>query len=264
MNPIDFLSEFQAEAGEKLDVIANQLLRLERDATNAQPVREMFLAAHTVKGGAAMLRLTDVEALAHGLEDLLTAFRDQGRSLDPTTADLLFQAIDMLRALVLSAGEAAIGAEPGAAVVAFTARLREAATGTPAPAPAPVAAAPTDARTVRALVVDDSATVRELHSILLEDAGYEVRSCADGEEALSLALGETYAVVVAGLQLRGLHGFELSRKLRASTGYATVPIVLLSSDADAVLEAQAKQSGATALLRKSGAADSLLVKQLAA
>src|SRR6185295_19048140 len=71
MNPMDFLDEFQAEANEKLDTIATQLLRLERDASNTQPVREMFLAAHTVKGGAAMLRLTAVETLAHGLEDLL-------------------------------------------------------------------------------------------------------------------------------------------------------------------------------------------------
>ena len=73
----EFLSEFQLEAGEKLDTIASQLLRLERDATNPQPVREMFLAAHTIKGGAAMLRLTDVEALAHALEEVLSSFRDQ-------------------------------------------------------------------------------------------------------------------------------------------------------------------------------------------
>ena len=77
MDLTEFLSEFQLEAGEKLDTIASQLLRLERDATNPQPVREMFLAAHTIKGGAAMLRLTDVEALAHALEEVLSSFRDQ-------------------------------------------------------------------------------------------------------------------------------------------------------------------------------------------
>src|SRR5437660_10209665 len=100
MNPMDFLAEFQAEAGEKLDLMASQLVRFERDATNPQPVREMFLAAHTIKGGAAMLRLTDVEGLAHAVEDLLSAFRDGVRLLDAATADLLFQSIDRLRALV--------------------------------------------------------------------------------------------------------------------------------------------------------------------
>ena len=63
MDLTEFLGEFQLEAGEKLDIMASQLLRLERDVTNPMPVRELFLAAHTIKGGAAMLRLTDVQVL---------------------------------------------------------------------------------------------------------------------------------------------------------------------------------------------------------
>ena len=114
MNPMDFLDEFQAEANEKLDTIATQLLRLERDASNTQPVREMFLAAHTIKGGAAMLRLTAVETLAHALEDLLSVFRDQERALDSATADLLFQTIDRLRELIANADPDAVGARGGA------------------------------------------------------------------------------------------------------------------------------------------------------
>src|SRR5437868_6079729 len=124
MNPMDFLVEFQAEAGEKLDLIANQLLRLERDATDPQPVREMFLAAHTIKGGAAMLRLSDVEALAHALEDLLTALREQQRTLDGATADVLFQAIDQVRELIGSASSNAVGAEVDARIAAFAEQLR--------------------------------------------------------------------------------------------------------------------------------------------
>src|SRR5688572_28916801 len=129
MNPLDFLAEFQAEAVEKLDIIASQLLRLERDASNPQPVREMFLAGHTVKGGAAMLRLTDVEYLAHALEDLLSGFRDEQRTLDAATADLLFKAIDQLRSLVAAASVDAVGAEPDLAVTRFAEHLRAAAKG---------------------------------------------------------------------------------------------------------------------------------------
>ena len=87
MNLNEFLSEFQLEAGEKLDIIASQLVQLERDSTNPQPVREMFLAAHTIKGGAAMLRLTDVEALAHGVEELLSTLRDQQPAPNARRAD---------------------------------------------------------------------------------------------------------------------------------------------------------------------------------
>jgi len=262
MNPLEFLGEFQAEAVEKLDIIAHQLLRLERDATNAQPVREMFLAAHTVKGGAAMLRLTDVEALAHALEDLLTTLRDQASGLNPTTADLLFQTIDMLRMLVASASAEAIGADLDPKVDAFVTRLRQSPMAPAAPATEAAGGAELAAR--RALVVDDSTTVRELQRTLLEGAGYEVDILAAGDKALSRALQSRYAVVIAGLELSGLHGLELATAVRAAPGYATVPIVLLSSDADEVLAARAEQAGATALLRKSGARDKQLLKLLSA
>src|SRR5690242_17893912 len=160
MDLIEFLNEFQPEAGEKLDLIASQLLRLERDNTDLQPVREMFLAAHTIKGGAAMMRLTEVEALAHAVEDLLSAIRDQQQPMDAAAADLLFQAIDRLRALIADASAASVGAEPDADLLAFAAGLRSGA-----------AAPPVQKGPRRALVVDDSATVRALHKMLLGDAG---------------------------------------------------------------------------------------------
>ncbi|HEY3060227.1 MAG TPA: response regulator [Chloroflexota bacterium] len=256
MNPIDFLDEFQAEAAEKLDIIAAQLLRLERDATNPQPVREMFLAAHTIKGGAAMLRLTAVETLAHALEDLLSVFRDQERMLDGGTADLLFQTIDQLRALIAAADPEAVGAEVDAAIETFAARLRSGATEAPA---APASTAPL---APRALVVDDSATVRELHALVLESAGFEVVQVDNGDAALARARAEAFAVVVAGIELRGLRGFELVRALRTLPGYAEVPLILMSADADAERERRSLEAGASALLRKTSLDDEQLTSAL--
>ena len=129
MNVAEFLNEFQLEAGEKLDLIASQLLRLERDPTSSQPIREMFLAAHTIKGGAAMLRLTDVEALAHAIEDLLSAFRDQQRTLDAQAADLLFKSLDHLRGLIAVASAESVGTEPSDWVMNFASQLRANPTG---------------------------------------------------------------------------------------------------------------------------------------
>jgi chemotaxis protein histidine kinase CheA len=222
----EFLGEFQLEAGEKLDLIASQLLRLERDVSNPQPVREMFLAAHTIKGGAAMMRLTEVEALAHAVEDLLSAIRDQHRPLDGGAVDLLFQAIDRLRALVTVASSASVGAEPDEAVLAFAALLRE---------PAANAAPPAPAVKRTALVVEDSATVRELERLLLLDAGYEVEACAE----VSRAGLERFAVVVCGVQSGG---FGLCG--------AHPCVVLTSADVDAELSRRATQAGAKALVRK--------------
>jgi two-component system chemotaxis response regulator CheY len=238
MNPMDFLDEFQAEALEKLDIINTQLLRLERDGSDPQPVREMFLAAHTVKGGAAMLRLTSVEVLAHALEDLLSTFRDDERALDAETADLLFQTIDQLRAFITAAGIDAVGADLDASTEAFAAKLRSSAAQTAEP----------DRR--RALLVDDSATVRELHAFLLRGAGFDVEVLDQGDLALEYAQQETFEVVVAGLQLHGMSGLELTAALRQLPGYASVQIILMSADATAAQTHEAMAAGATVLLRK--------------
>src|ERR1035437_7920330 len=98
----DFLDDFRTEALEHVRILDAQLLILERDPANLQPVRTMFASAHTIKGGAAMLELDRVRLLAHAMEDLLDELRGGRRRVDGNVADLLFQAIDRLRELVTS------------------------------------------------------------------------------------------------------------------------------------------------------------------
>jgi len=249
MDLTEFLGEFQLEAGEKLDLMASELLKLERNTANSQPVRELFLAAHTIKGGAAMLRLTDVQTVAHAVEDLLSSFRDQERTLDHQTADLLFQSIDRLRALITEASAASMGAESDPRVISFAAQLRANARGEPQL----TSVSPTNQTpgAPTALLVDDSATVRELHRMLLEDAGFAVEACEDGQVALARALAHAaFDVVVSGLNTAGLNGFDLCAALRANAAYHDVAIILTSADPDPDSARRASECGARALVRK--------------
>lgn len=258
MNPIDFLAEFQAEAAEKLDAISGYLLRLERDTSNLEPVRDMFLAAHTIKGGAAMLRLTDVEALAHALEDLLSSLRDRRQTLGAPTADLLFQTTDYLRSLIAAATESAMSAEPDPRVQQWAARLRASAAAAPSAAGSS-AAAMSEPRPPRLLLVDASPTVRELYRLLLSDDGFEVEAVEDGQVALTRALAGNFDLVVSGLETPGLRGFDLATALRSAPGYRDVPIVLISSDDDAERRRLAVRAGAQMLLPKGSLQDQRLL-----
>jgi chemotaxis protein histidine kinase CheA len=235
MDITEFLNEFQLEAGEKLDLIATQLLQLERDTSNPQPVREMFLAAHTVKGGAAMMRLTEVQALAHALEDLLSKIRDQQRVLDPPTADLLFQAIDRLRSLIARASVDSVGVEPDLELTAFADQLRAGSS------PELQRRGPR-----RALIVEASPTVRELERMLAEDAGYEVDTSSELVASLS-----DFAVIVAS-----------ASNLEVCASANGVPVVLTTTDPDPALAAKATAAGARALVRKGSLADSELARVL--
>ncbi|HET8631276.1 MAG TPA: Hpt domain-containing protein [Thermomicrobiales bacterium] len=234
-----FLREFRAEALEHLATLDAQLLALERDPADPAPIRAMFIAAHTIKGGAAMLGLAAVGALAHALEDALARLRDGRRTLDAAGADLLFRALDALRALVDRPAGDDGAAEPSASGPAE--ELRSWAADAPAPAPL-VAAAP--AGMPRALLAEDSATVRLLETMLLEEAGCAVDAVASGTEALALARANRYALVVAGLDLDGLSGLDLAAALR------DLPVVVTSGDDAPERRRRALDAGARAFVPK--------------
>jgi CheY-like chemotaxis protein len=266
-----YLDEFRAEAGEHLRALDDQLLHLERDPADPSPIRAMFLSAHTIKGGAAMLGLVDVRGLAHAMEDELARLRDTGQSLDGATADLLFQATDVLRDLVARATPDACSDDPRIAQLTTALRREpgdtdqrprtsgegpnddtEAAVpdrhvssdGSPAPSPPSIPALP------RALLVEDSPTVRLLESMLLADAGYTVEALGDGAEALARAVRESYQLVVTGVETRGLRGLDLAAALRQHPGGAALPIIVMSADENPVNRERAAAVGVQAYIRK--------------
>src|SRR3954463_15279688 len=117
-----YLDEVRAEAAEHLRALDTLLLQLERDPGDPRAVREMFLSAHTIKGGAAMLELASVRELAHALEDVLGVLRDQPEGFDSALADLLFRALDALRALLEHATPGGAGLGNGDAALAASLR----------------------------------------------------------------------------------------------------------------------------------------------
>jgi CheY-like chemotaxis protein len=81
----------------------------------------------------------------------------------------------------------------------------------------------------RILVVDDNPTNSKLARLMLQAEGYEVRTAADAEGALSL-LGEYEPhLVLMDVQLPGMNGLELTRRIRASERLRHLPILALTA-----------------------------------
>jgi two-component system chemotaxis sensor kinase CheA len=219
------IGEFREEADQHIEMLNARLLELERDPTATEPIRAMFLSAHTIKGSASMLDLPHISLLAHAVEDVLAYLRDKRRPLDQETAELLFAGLDMLRALISAP---ILGAEePSPAILELSEALRRRAMhqGGDAPTkqrrtgPAP-----------RALLLDDSATVRLLEMMQLQDAGFEVDVVEDGLQALSAAVAEPYDLIVTGVECKGLQGWDLVAALREVLSSRSMPIIVMSSD----------------------------------
>jgi two-component system, chemotaxis family, sensor kinase CheA len=116
-NREEFISYFRDEAEELLQQIDADLLKLEEFASSGgsdpEIVNSLFRALHTVKGSAGMLGFTDVQNLAHKLENLCDLLRKDRMPLSESAVDILFSGRDLLTELV----EAAIGAHESPAGV---------------------------------------------------------------------------------------------------------------------------------------------------
>ena len=103
----------------------------------------------------------------------------------------------------------------------------------------------------RLLVVDDDPFIRKLVVTTLTDVTrFELAEAPDGEEALVRAAADPPAVVLLDVDMPGLDGIEVCRRLRAdpATGSATI-VMLTAAHGDGVQE-QAEAAGADLFLTK--------------
>jgi CheY-like chemotaxis protein len=79
------------------------------------------------------------------------------------------------------------------------------------------------------LLAEDDPALRRYLEIVIQRAGYEVVSAADGLEAMKLLLSTSVDLVVTDALMPNLNGYELSRFVRSSPQLSALPIVLLSA-----------------------------------
>ena len=100
------------------------------------------------------------------------------------------------------------------------------------------------------LVVDDSASMRQMISVTLGSAGYEVAEVADGAEALDYARKHAVDLVLADVNMPNMDGITLVAHLRTLTSYRLTPLLLLTTESSPERKQQGKQAGATGWVLK--------------
>jgi CheY-like chemotaxis protein len=79
------------------------------------------------------------------------------------------------------------------------------------------------------LVVDDNPQNLKLARVMLRAEGYEVRTAVNAEEALELLDGYTPRLILMDIQLPGMDGLELTRRLKADPARRDVLIIALTA-----------------------------------
>jgi two-component system, OmpR family, response regulator len=103
-------------------------------------------------------------------------------------------------------------------------------------------------RLERILYVEDDPDVRDIGAIVLEMAGFEIRVCASGAQAVAAAGTFAADLVLLDVMMPGLDGPATLARLRAIPATAATPVVFLTAKA---------QPREVAALRALGAADVL-------
>lgn len=101
----ELIDAFTAECEEFLQLMETNLLAMETAGLKERQaaVKEMFRAAHSIKGAGSMLGFENVSVAAHTLEDCFVILRDRTdlSALEPTTVSVLLQGVDALKKITI-------------------------------------------------------------------------------------------------------------------------------------------------------------------
>ena len=99
-NNEELLKDFFMEANMQVEILEQNILVLENDPGNREAIDEIFRAAHTLKGGAATVQMTDLSGFTHLVEDLLDEIRTGAIRVTEDLIDVLLASIDIIKGII--------------------------------------------------------------------------------------------------------------------------------------------------------------------
>jgi len=102
----EFQDLYATEAQEHLEILNNSLLQLEDNPHDLGLVKELFRAAHTLKGMAGTMGFEKVSNLTHAMENILDKLRNEEMVVSTEIVNLLFKSLDTLEILINDGEEA--------------------------------------------------------------------------------------------------------------------------------------------------------------
>lgn len=100
------------------------------------------------------------------------------------------------------------------------------------------------------LIVDDNQVNLKLIKVLLSVAGYQVRTATDGPQALEVLQSFRPSLILMDIQLPGIDGLELTKRLKADPATRDILIVALTAYAMQGDEQRARAAGCDGYIAK--------------
>ncbi|GGX12888.1 response regulator [Pigmentiphaga litoralis] len=100
------------------------------------------------------------------------------------------------------------------------------------------------------LVVDDSASVRQVVGLTLRGAGYTVIEAADGEAALAQLTGQRVHLILSDVNMPRLDGIGFLKAVKQLPAYRFTPVVMLTTESQEERKREGQIAGAKAWIVK--------------
>jgi len=100
------------------------------------------------------------------------------------------------------------------------------------------------------LIVDDSSSLRQVVSLALTRAGYDVLEGSDGEDALSKLDGRKIHLIVSDVNMPRMDGISFLKQVKAHASYKFTPVIMLTTEAGDAKKQAGREAGAKAWVVK--------------
>lgn len=109
------------------------------------------------------------------------------------------------------------------------------------------------------LIVDDSASLRQVVGIALRNAGYDVLEGSDGRDAMGKLNGQKIHLIISDLNMPNMDGIALIKEIKGNASYKFTPIIMLTTESADQRKEEGRAAGAKAWIVKPFKPEQLLV-----
>ncbi len=100
------------------------------------------------------------------------------------------------------------------------------------------------------LIIDDSASLRQVVKMALVGAGYDVLEAGDGQAALAMLDGRQVHMAICDVNMPVMNGIEFVKAAKQKAAYKFMPILMLTTESQEDKKEQGKLAGAKAWMVK--------------
>jgi two-component system, chemotaxis family, chemotaxis protein CheY len=100
------------------------------------------------------------------------------------------------------------------------------------------------------LIVDDSASIRQVVGIALKGAGYDVIEATDGQNALGKLTGQRVHLIISDVNMPVMDGITFLKQVKTRPEYKFTPVIMLTTESGEGKKSEGQAAGAKAWVVK--------------